>query len=291
MGLDQLPQLLVNGLLLGGLYALIAAGLSLVFGVMRVINFAHGEFVMLGGMTTYWLFVLYGVNPLVSFVIVLIGGLALGALVQVLLIRRVVNAPPMMSLLLTFGLSFFLIGLGLALWENIFRSVPYLEGSWGALGVALPRMRAIAFLMAALVIGAVFLFLRRTRLGKAVRATAQHAQVAMTCGIDVGRMRVIAFALGVGMATSAGALLVTISAIHPQIGELYILKAFAIVVVGGLGSFAGALLGGLILGLTEVLGTFYISSAVGQASAYLVLLVVLILRPGGLMGVAEKVRT
>ncbi len=290
MGVEQLPQILVNGLLLGGLYALIAAGLSLVFGVMRVINFAHGEFVMLGGMVTYWLFVLYDVNPLVSFFVVLVGGLLLGALVQALLIRRVVDAPPMMSLLLTFGMSFFLIGLGLFLWENISRSVPAYGGSWRALGVAFPRMRMIAFGMSALVIGAVFAFLRRTRLGKAVRATAQHAEVAMTCGIDVARMRVIAFAMGIGMATSAGALLVTISAIDPQVGGLYILKAFAIVILGGLGSLAGALVGGLILGLTEVLGTFYVSSAVGQASAYLVLLIVLILRPGGLMGTAEKVR-
>lgn len=290
MGFEQLPQILINGLLLGGLYALIAAGLSLVFGVMRVINFAHGEFVMLGGMLTYWLFVLYDINPLISFVIVLVGGLLLGAAVQVLLIRRVVDAPPMMSLLLTFGMSFFLIGLGLFLWENIYRSVPAFSGSWRALGVAFPRMRMIAFAMSAVVIVGVFTFLRRTRLGKAVRATAQHAQVAMTCGIDVERMRVIAFAMGIGMATSAGALLVTISSIHPQVGQLYILKAFAIVILGGLGSLAGALVGGLILGLVEVLGTFYVSSAVGQASAYLVLLIVLILRPGGIMGTAEKVR-
>lgn len=290
MGFEQLPQIVINGLLLGGLYALIAAGLSLVFGVMRVINFAHGEFVMLGGMVTYWLFVLYDLNPLISFFIVLVGGLLLGALVQVLLVRRVVNAPPMMSLLLTFGMSFFLIGLGLFLWENIYRSVPAYGGSWRPLGLAFPRMRMIAFGMSALVIGSVFAFLRKTRLGKAVRATAQHAEVAMTCGIDVGRMRVIAFAMGIGMATSAGALLVTISSIHPQVGQLYILKAFAIVILGGLGSFAGALIGGLILGLTEVLGTFYVSSAVGQASAYLVLLIVLMLRPGGIMGAAVRVR-
>lgn len=290
MGFEQLPQILINGLLLGGLYALIAAGLSLVFGVMRVINFAHGEFVMIGGMLTYWLYVLYDLNPLISFLIVLVGGLIVGALIQVLLIQRVVDAPPMMSLLLTFGMSFFLIGLGLFLWENLFRSVPAYTGSWQPFGVAVPRMRTIAFGMSALVICGVFAFLRKTRLGKAVRATAQHAQVAMTCGIDVGRMRQIAFAMGIGMATSAGALLVTISSVHPQVGQLYILKAFAIVILGGLGSMAGALLGGLILGMTEVLGTFYISSSVGQASAYLVLLIVLILRPGGIMGTAEKVR-
>lgn len=148
----------------------------------------------------------------------------------------------------------------------------------------------MAFGMSTLLIAGVFLFLRKTRLGKAVRATAQHAQVAMTCGIDVDRMRVVAFALGIGMATSAGALLVTISSVHPQVGQLYILKAFAIVILGGLGSLAGAFVGGLILGLTEVLGTFYISSSVGQASSYLVLLIVLVLRPGGIMGTAEKVR-
>lgn len=289
--MTDLLQPLVNGLLLGGVYALLAAGLSLIFGVMRVINFAHGEFMMLGGMLTYWAFVLYGINPLLSLLIALPGGLLLGALVQVVLVRRVVDAPPMMSLLLTFGLSFFLIGLGQTLWGNLFRSVPYLDGSWRLPGMlSVPRMRFVAFVAAAVLTVVVYAFLQRTRSGKAIRATAQHAEVAMTCGIDVVRVRRNAFAIGTAMAVVAGSLLVTIVAIHPQVGAVYILKSFAIVVLGGLGSFAGALLGGLVLGLVEVFGTLYISSAVGQASSYLVLLAVLLLRPGGLMGVAERIR-
>jgi branched-chain amino acid transport system permease protein len=288
--LTQFAQSLINGLLLGGIYALLAAGLTLIFGVMRVINFAHGEFMMLGGMATYWLSALYGVNPLLSLLVVLPAGLLFGAVVQATLVGRVVNAPPMMSLLLTFGLSFFLIGLAQTLWGNLFRSVPYLEGSWVEAGIALPRMRFVAFVGAALLTGAVYVFLQHTRQGKAIRATAQHAEVAMTCGIDVTKVRRNTFAIGSAMGVVAGSLLVTIVAIHPQVGALYILKSFAIVVLGGLGSFTGALLGGLILGLVEVFGTLYVSSAVGQASAYLVLLVVLLVRPGGLLGVGERVR-
>jgi branched-chain amino acid transport system permease protein len=280
-------QALVNGLLLGGVYALIAAGLTLVFGVMRVINFAHGEFVMLGGMSTYWLFVLWGVNPLVSLVVVLVAGAAVGNLLQRSLVDRVVGAPPMMSLLLTFGLSLFLIGFAQALWGNLFRSVPYLRGAWSGLGLSLPRMRLVAFLIAATLTAVVYLFLKTSRSGKALRATAQHADVALTCGIDVPKMRRLAFSIGTAMAGVAGGLLVTIVALHPQAGRLYILKAFAIVVLGGLGSFVGALLGGLILGLVEVFGTLYVSSAVGQATSYLVLLLVLVTRPGGLLGMAE----
>lgn len=280
-------QGLVNGVLLGGVYALIAAGLTLVFGVMRVINFAHGEFVMLGGMVTYWMFVLWGINPLVALVVVLIGGAVFGNVLQRVLIDRVVEAPPMMSLLLTFGLSLFLIGVAQALWDNLFRSVPYLRGSWQQFGLSLPRMRLVGFAVAAALTGAVYLFLKTSRSGKALRATAQHADVALTCGIDVPKMRRLAFSIGTAMAAVAGGLLVTIVAIQPQVGRLYILKAFAIVVLGGLGSFVGALLGGLVLGLVEVFGTLWISSAVGQATSYLVLLLVLVVRPGGLMGVAE----
>lgn len=286
----ELAQSVVNGLLLGGIYALIAAGLTLVFGVMRVINFAHGEFVMLGGLATYSLFAVFGLNPLVSLVILIVVGFLVGDLVQRGLTSRVVSAPPMMSLLLTFGLSLFLIGLAQWIWGNLFRSVPFLSGSWTAAGLALPRMRIVGFGVAALLTGVVFVFLQRTRTGKALRATAQHAEVALTCGIDVDRMRRLAFSIGTAMAAAAGTLLVTFVALHPQVGRLYILRAFAIVILGGLGSFTGALLGGLILGLVEVFGTLYLSSAVGQASAYLVLLLVLLTRPGGLLGVGERVR-
>ena len=277
-------QTALNGLLLGGIYALVAAGLSLIFGVMRVINFAHGEFLMLGGMTTYWLFALFGVNPLLSVVVVLPLFLVLGGVVQRTLIQRVVDAPPMMSLLLTFGVSFFIIGLSQALWGNTFRSVPYLGGSFAVGILQLPKVRIIAFFGAALLIGAIFMFLRKTRHGKAIRATAQHPTVAMACGIDIAKVRRNTFAIGVSMAAFAGSLLVLITAMHPQAGQAYILRAFATVVLGGLGSYVGALLGGLILGFTEVFGAFYFSSALGQASAYLLLLVILLIRPGGLVG-------
>lgn len=281
---DSILQTSLNGLLLGGIYALVAAGLSLIFGVMRVINFAHGEFLMLGGMTTYWLFTLFGINPLLSVIVVLPLFLLLGGFVQLTLIERVTNAPPMMALLLTFGLSFFIIGLSQALWGNEFRSVPYLSGSFTIGALQIPKVRVIAFLGAALLITAVFFFLRKSRRGKAIRATAQHAMVAMACGIDTARVRRDTFAIGIAMAAFAGSLLVMITAMHPQAGQAYILRAFATVVLGGLGSYVGALLGGVILGLVEVFGGFYVSSAVGQASAYLILLVILLIRPGGLMG-------
>lgn len=286
----EVLQTVVNGLLLGGIYALIAGGLTLVFGVMRVINFAHGEFVILGGLATYSLFSGFGLNPLLGLVVVMVAAFLIGNLVQRALIDRVIGAPPMMSLLLTFGLSLFLIGIGQGIWGNVFRSVPFLRGSWAIEGLALPRMRIVGFLVAAVLTGGVYLFLQRARAGKALRATAQHAEVALTCGIDVAKMRRLAFSIGTAMAAAAGALLVTIVALHPQAGRLYILRAFAIVILGGLGSFTGALLGGLILGLVEAFGTLYGSSAIGQASAYLVLLFVLLTRPGGLLGVGEKVR-
>lgn len=287
---EQAAQAAVNGILLGGVYALVAAGLSLIFGVMRVINFAHGEFLMLGGMTTFFLFSLYGINPFLSLLAVLPLALLFGSAIERGLIRRVLSAPPMMSLLLTFGLSFFLIGLAQALFTNIFRSVPYLEGSWIVGGLILPRMRTVAFLISSALLTGVYLYLQRTRSGKAIRATAQHADVAMTCGIDIDQVRRRTFAIGTALAFVAGSLLVTISAIHPQAGTDYILKAFAIVVLGGLGSFVGALYGGLVLGLAEVFGTTFLGPAFGQAVSYIILLLVLLVRPGGIMGVAERLR-
>ncbi len=282
-----MTQVLVNGLLLGGLYALAAAGLNLIFGVMRVINMAHGEFLMLGAYVTFYSFSLLGLSPLVSLSLSMLITFGLGWLLMRFVIRRVIGAPELMSILVTYGLAVLIANLGLFFFEGVFRSVPAYSGSIPLMGLSVSKSRGIAFLAAIAISTGTYLFLKHTTLGKAIRATAQHAEVAVACGIDVERVRFFTFALGAALAGAAGSLLITFLSVTPSIGGVFILRAFAICVVGGLGSFMGALGGGLILGVFESLVAFGTNTQIAEAVAYFLLIMVLLVRPQGLLGVKE----
>jgi branched-chain amino acid transport system permease protein len=283
----MVAQILLNGLLLGGLYALAAAGLNLVFGVMRIINVAHGEFMMLGAFLAFYLHQWFGLNPLLSLPLAMAAAFALGWALQRFLIRRAMEGPELMTLLVTYGISIALMNLGLFLFSAVFRSVPVFTGSFPLLGLTLSRSRSIAFLAALAVTGLAYLFLQRTMLGKAIRATAQHSEVAMVCGVDIERVRLVTYGLGAALAAAAGSLVIFIMSVAPSMGQIFILKAFAICVIGGLGRFEGALAGGLILGVTEALAGYYGSGQTAEAVAYLLLILVLLLRPQGLAGWAR----
>jgi branched-chain amino acid transport system permease protein len=282
-------QVILSGLLLGGVYALFASGLNMIFGVMRVINLAHGELMMLGAYITFFLFDRAGLNPLLSIPLSAVALLALGVALQFTLVERVVSQPLLSSLLLTFGLSTLMMGIALNLWTSNFRSVAWepLTGSWDILGLAVSKSRLVAFAIALAVTGATYLFLRRSRFGKAIRATSQHAEVAQICGIDVRKVRLVTFGLGSAMAGIAGSLIAMIFTISPEMGRMFIGKAFAIIVLGGLGSFAGAFAGALMLGVGETLTAYWTDTQLAEAVAYAVLLIVLLVRPSGLFGQAE----
>jgi len=285
----DLLQVVVSGLLLGGVYALLAAGLNLIFGVMRVINLAHGELLMLGAYGTFFFYDRTGLNPLLAIPLVAVAMFGGGLLLQRFLVERVVGQPLLSSLLLTFGLSTLLTGLALNLWTANFRSVAYepLTGSIGVGGLSISRSRLVAFVIALVVTGATYAFLRRSTWGKAIRATAQNADVAQVCGIDVRRVRLLSFGLGAAMAAVAGTLVAIIFTVSPEMGRMFIGRAFAIIVLGGLGSFSGAFLGALILGVTETTTAYYTSTQLSEAVAYAVLVIVLLIRPSGLFGQAE----
>jgi branched-chain amino acid transport system permease protein len=287
VALLTLLQVVISGVLLGAVYALLAIGLNLIFGVMRVINIAHGDLMMLGAYSTYWLFTLWGVNPLVSLVIVMPLMFALGVFLQRSLIDRVVGQPLLISLLLTFGLSTFLTGAALNLWTSNYRSVPAFSGSVQVVGLAFSVPRLIAFVVALAITTVVWSFLRSARLGKAVRATSQNAEVALVCGIDVGRIRLLTFGLGTALAGAAGSLLAIIYSVYPEIGRAFLMKAFAIIVLGGLGSFGGAFLGALALGVAETLAAYAWNTQIAEAVAYAIFIGVLFIRPSGLFGVRE----
>jgi len=284
---QTLLQLAVGGLLLGAVYALAAAGLNLIFGVMRVVNFAHGDLMMLGAYSAFWLYDLAGLNPLVSLVITMPLLFAVGWLLQTLFVNRVVGQPPLMSLILLWGISLVIINGGLYFWTSNVRSVPYFSGGLDLAGIQVSRSRGLAFVTALVLSIAVWQFLQWSRWGKAIRATAQSAEMALVCGINVNRVRLLTFGLAAAMAGAAGNLLITVFALSPGVGPSFLLKAFAIIVIGGLGSFAGAFIGALFVGLLEAFSAYFISAQLADAAIYFALILFLLVRPGGIMGMRE----
>lgn len=277
-------QTAVSGLLLGGVYALIALGLTLIFGVMRVINVAHGTFLMVGAYITYWLFHIYGVNPILSLIISMPLLFVFGLVLHRFVIAKVVDAPELTSLLVTFGISIFIINVVIYFFSSDFRAVPYLTGSVKLQGVAFSMPRSVAFGVALAISILSYLFLKKTRLGKAIRAVSQHRDVAQICGIDIGRIDMVAFGLGLALAAAGGSLISFLFVIFPEMGNNYLLKCFAVVILGGIGSYTGAFLGGLLIGVSEAFGALLISAQAAEAVAYIILVMVLLLKPSGLVG-------
>ncbi len=279
-----ITQLVIGGLLAGALYALLACGLNMVFGVMRVINVAHAEFMLVGSFTSFVLYRYSHVHPLISVGIAALMLFAFGYVLQRYLVERVVNRPLLTSLLLTYGMSIVLMNSGLLIFSSDFRSVPELQGSFVLSQLIIPEPRAAAALVSLAVTFGVYLFLKRSRLGKAIRAVSEHAEVAMLCGIDVVRIRTLAFGLASAMAGIAGVMLSMIYSFSPDTGPDFITKCFAIMVIGGMGNFLGAFYGGLLLGVVETLVGGYVTTQWAQAMSYLLLVLVLVVRPTGLKG-------
>jgi branched-chain amino acid transport system permease protein len=276
-------QVVISGLLAGSIYAMVALGLGLIFGVMRVLNVAHGPLLMLGAYTTFWLFQRTGMNPYLSTLVSMPLLFLLGLALQRVLVRRVVDAPELSSLLLTFGISIALVNLAQLAFTSDLRSVEYLTGSFvvGPFAISKPRLAACAFAIAITV--ASFVFLRSTRLGKAIRAVSQSREVAQVCGIDVQRIHLLAFGLGSALAAAGGSLVAVMVAIQPEMGQVYTFKSFLVIVLGGAGNYPGALLGGLLLGLVEQLSSLFLTAQVNEAVAYVLLVLVLLIRPTGLL--------
>jgi branched-chain amino acid transport system permease protein len=280
----MLAQVIVSGILAGSLYALVALGLGLIFGVMRVINIAHGPMLMLGAYTTYFLTTRAGLNPFVTVPVAMAALFVIGVVLQRTLIFRVVDAPELSSLLLTFGISIALVNLAQLAFTSDLRAVEYITGAWVVGGLAVSKPRLIAFAFAAAVTGLSFLLLQQTRLGKAIRATSQSREVAMVCGVDVARIHMLTFGFASALAAAGGALLAVIVAIQPEMGGVWTFKSFLVIVLGGAGNYPGALLGGLLLGLIEQVASLFLTTQLSEVVAYLLLVLVLLVRPSGLLG-------
>jgi branched-chain amino acid transport system permease protein len=284
-----LTELLIGGILLGGLYALMACGLNLIFGVMRVINFAHGDIMAVGALTTVSLVAGYALPFWLALILVPILTAGIGLAIQYLILRRIAGAPMIMSLLATYAISTILVNASILIWGGGYRGLPgVLGGSVRIFGVDISHSRLIAFLVALGVSLAVWWVLEKTRFGRAVRSVSQAPEIAEISGISLDRVRNATFALGAAMAGLAGVLMAPTLASDPQLGARFVVKAFAVIIVGGMGSYPGAILAALFLGVVEVVGGYWAGAVIGSALLYLLMLVVLLLRPRGLLGVGMR---
>ncbi|HEY6104421.1 MAG TPA: branched-chain amino acid ABC transporter permease [Anaeromyxobacteraceae bacterium] len=284
--METLVQSLVSGVLTGSLYAMIGVGLTVIFGVMRIINLAHGEMVMLGMFGAYWSWTLWKIDPFASAILWVPLLFVAGMLAYRFLIAPIVPGGELNTLLYTAGLSLLVANLALFLWTGDYRTLnlPYAVQPLRPLGIAVPVPLLIAFVLAALVTLGLYLFLSRTDTGRAVRATSQDREAAALMGIDVDRIATITFGLGTALAGAAGVLLVPSLYLYPTVGEILVVKCFVIVVLGGLGSVPGAIAGGVLLGLVESLGAVYVSVAYKDTIGFVIFLLVLLFRPQGLFG-------
>jgi branched-chain amino acid transport system permease protein len=266
-----------------------ACGLNLIFGVMRVINFAHGEFLAFGALLAVSLVIGAGVPFLLALVLVAVALGLFGAILQATLIERVVDGPPIMSLLLTYSASTVFVNAGLLIWGGGYQGMPgVLSGFVGIAGFSLSRARVAAFLIAFALTALVYLFLTRTMVGKAVRAVSEQPEIATVSGIAAAQIRYLTFALGGMMAGAAGVLMAPMFASDPQMGARFVIKAFTVIIVGGMGSYVGAFVGALAIGVVEVAGGYLLGQTFATALLYLLMIGFLLFRPAGLLGV--KVR-
>lgn len=286
MSAEVVAQALVSGLLIGFVFALIAAGLSLIFGVMDIVNFAHGEFLMLSMYLSYFLHTLLGWDPVAALPLNAAALFALGVAVYYLLIKRVLKAPMLAQIFATFGLGVFLQNLAIWLWLPDFRTVgdTWLTGRMEVLGVFVSRPQAAAAVGAVVTTGGLFWLLTRTEVGRALLATAEDRQAAALMGIDPDRMFALAWGLGAACVGVAGALLSTFYYVFPQVGAVFGLIAYVAVALGGFGSVAGAFIGGIIIGAVESLAGVFVAPALKNVFVFGIYLAVVLLRPRGLLG-------
>ncbi len=288
MTAEILLQTVLSGLLIGLVYALVAVGLTLIFGVMDIVNFAHGEFLMLGMYASFWAYALLRLDPLFTLPFTALGLFAVGIVVYRLVIRRILDAPMLSQVFTTFGLMILLRGLAQFLWKPDFRSVDrsIVSGTIGAGALQLGLPQVVAAAGAVATTGAVWWFLRRTRLGAALEATAADREAAALMGIDGQKMFALAWGIGAACAGVAGALLSTSYPVFPEVGASFILVAFVLVALGGFGSVTGAFWAGILVGVVEVVGGFLWDPAYKMVLVLSLFLLVLWLRPQGLLGKA-----
>ena len=290
--ITEFVQHVVNGLILGSGYALMGIGLTLIFGIMRVVNFAHGELYMLGAFFLFTLFTLAKLPFVVAGVLAVVGVGAAGAIIERLILRPLRGQPLEIPMLATVALSVIIQNAAILIWDpspktiaSPFSAVPLTLGP-----IHVVAIRIFAGVMAAVLIVGSHLFIKKTRLGRAMRATFQDPDMARLTGVNVDLVHMATFAFGAALAGASGVLLGAVFWVYPAMGDLAALKSFAVVIMGGLGDFIGAIAGGLLLGVAESLGAGYISSGYKDAIGFILIILLLLWRPQGLFGKKSPTR-
>jgi branched-chain amino acid transport system permease protein len=281
----MIPQLIASGLLIGGIYALVAIGLNLIFGVLRIINFAHGEYLMIAMYGAYWLWRL-GFDPYVSVLLVVPLMALTGAITERYLIRYTLASQAHVKIFVTLGLSIALQNVALVLFGADYLSVrtSYQTVTLTLIGLSISVPRLIAGLVMLVSAFGLHLFLQYTDIGKAIRATAQDSTTARLMGINIDRIYMMTFAIGTALVGLAGCILIPVYYVYPTVGTDFVLVAFVVVVLGGLGSLLGAVVGGFLIGVVEQFSGFFIDTSLRQIVYFGIFIVILVLRPAGLFG-------
>ena len=285
-----LPHL-VNTLILGGTYALLGIGLTLIFGIMRVVNFTHGELYSFGAYAVFLVAMVLGLNFFLALALAVLGGVVLGALIELVLLRPMRGADIDTTMLVMIGAWIVMQNTEMLAWGGVAKAVvtPFPDAPLIIGPVSVSWLRVFVLAMALLLIAATYVLINRTKLGKAMRATFQDPDTAALMGVNIIGIYTATFAIGSGLAAAAGALLGPVFLAVPTMGDLAALKSFAIVILGGLGSITGAAIGGFILAFAEELGAGYISSGYRDAMGFLIIILVLMFRPTGLFARVERI--
>lgn len=281
----EILQQIINGVAIGGVYVLIALGLTTVFGILGIAHFAHGSVSMFGGYLTYFFVTGWGIPLFPAILIALATGLVLGMLIELLAYRPVRNASHINAFIVALGLTMMVEGLNLELFGHEQVVIPTdFSRVFNIGGVTIPELRLYIILAAALLIAAMTIFVEKTKTGQAIRAVAENRDAAILMGVNVKTIPLVVFAISTALGVCAGVMVGSLFAIAPGIGEGLVVKGFAVLILGGLGSIPGAVVGGLVLGITEALAAGFISSAYKDVIAFVVMIIVLLFRPQGLMG-------
>lgn len=279
-------QSLLNGLLIGGVYSLVAIGLTVIFGVMKIINFAHGALMMLGMYATYWIATLLQLNVYVTIVFVLPLLFLVGVLFQKFLISPIMNAPGHNQLFLTLGVMLFLQNMAVFLWTPDFRilKTSYANINYYIGDISISLVHVLAFLMALLFSGLLYIILHKTDLGRAIRAASEEPVGAQLMGINIKRIYWITFGIGSACAGVAGTAITPFFPIYPYVGDIFVLTAYVVVVLGGMGSVFGAFVGGLIIGMADSIGAMILPGSIKSVLSFVIFIIILLFRPTGLFG-------
>jgi branched-chain amino acid transport system permease protein len=278
-------QQVVNGLILGGSYTLIALGLTMIYGILYIANFAHGPIYMFGAFVSYFLLTRYGFGFFPSMLISMVAVALLGALIERVAFRPLRTAPHANGFIAALGLYFILEEMAALFWGHNYRTFPTVYPQIVKfLGISLSLQRLLVIVVTLILIALLYLVIQKTTVGRTIRAVAQDSHAALLVGISVDRVSAFTFAIGSALAAAAGTLLGPIFLVYPTMGAAPIVKAFVVIILGGMGSITGAIFGGFILGIAESLGATYISSTFMDLYAFAILLIILMFKPRGLMG-------